>query len=163
MVEEGRYVAMKLLALMFSTVSLLSLPSLTHAAEEPDNVAAVVQRAAAECTSMGGQPDTEAMLSVDDLNGDGGEDWIVDFAKLNCAGAPNPFCGSGGCSLQIFFWSGGSTWKSVLDDLVQQYRLTRVQGRRGIEIVRRGPACGKSNAQTCRQTYVFGRTGLTGR
>ena len=155
--------ATKFLALILSAVCLLSFPSLSHAAEEPDNVAALVQRAAAECRSLGGQPNTGAMLSVDDLNGDGGEDWIVDFAKLRCAGAANPFCGSGGCSLQIFFWSGGSAWKSVFDDLVQQYRLTQVQGRRGIEIARRGTACGKSNAETCRQTYIFGRAGLAAR
>jgi hypothetical protein len=154
---------MKLLALLSLIAGLLFFPSLSHAAEEPNNVAAVVKGAADDCRSMGGQPNTEAMLSVDDLNGDGGEDWIVDFAKLRCAGAPNPFCGSGGCSLQIFFWSGGSRWKSVFDDLVQQYRLTRAGGRRGIEIVRRGTDCGKSSSATCRQTYTFGRAGLTAR
>jgi hypothetical protein len=149
-------------SLAFFSLAVLALVASnpSYAAMEPDNVAAVVSRAAAECRSMGGQPNTDAVLTVDDLNGDGGEDWIVDFSKFGCAGSANPFCGSGGCSLQIFLWSSGSTWRSVFDDVVQQYRLMRVQGRRGIEISSRGGACGKSSAQTCRKTYIFGPKGL---
>lgn len=150
----------KFLALLSLGVSVLFASNTCYAAMEPDNVAAVVSRAAAECRSMGGQPNTGAVLSVDDLNGDGGEDWIVDFSKFDCSGSANPFCGSAGCSLEIFFWSSGSTWRSVFDGVVQQYRLMRVQGRRGIEISGRGSACGKSNAQTCRKTYIFGPKGL---
>jgi hypothetical protein len=150
----------KLLALLSFAIFVLSASHTSYAAMEPDNVAAVVSRAAAECRGMGGQPNTDAMLSVDDLNGDGGEDWIVDFSKFGCSGGANSFCGSAGCSLQIFFWSSGSTWRSVFDGVVQQYRLLRVQGRRGIEMSGRGNACGKSNAQTCRKTYIFGAKGL---
>lgn len=153
----------KIFALLFLAVYALFASNISHAAEEPDNVAAVVSRAAAECRSMGGQPTTEAVLAVDDFNGDGAEDWIVDFSKFGCSGAANPFCGSAGCSLQIFLWSSGSTWRSVFDGVVQQYRLVRVQGRRGIEMSGRGSACGKSNAQTCRKIYVFGPKGLIAR
>ena len=148
------------LALLVIAGCAVVASSSVRAAMEPDNVAAVVSQAAAECKTMGGRPDTEAMLTVDDLNGDGGEDWIVDFSKLRCDGSANPFCGSGGCSLQIFLWSAGDAWKSVFDDVVQQYRLTRVQGRRGIEITSRGDACGRSNTRTCRKLYIFGRSGL---
>ncbi len=153
----------KLLALLALAGSVLFAANVSYAAMEPDNVAAVVSRAAAECRSMGGQPNADAVLTVDDLNSDGGEDWIVDFSKFGCSGSTNPFCGSAGCSLHIFLWSSGSTWRSVFDDVVQQYRLTRMQGRRGIEISRRGSACGKSNAQTCRKTYIFGPKGLIAR
>lgn len=131
-----------------------------HAAEEPDNVAAVVKQAADDCRSMGGQPNSDAVLTVDDLNGDGGEDWIVDFSKFRCKGSPNPFCGSGGCSLQIFLWSSGSVWKSVFDDIVQKYRLIRVQQRRAIEITVGGEACSKSGTSTCRRILLFGRKDL---
>jgi hypothetical protein len=150
-----------LLALSVIAAFSIVASSSCYAAMEPDNVAAVVNQAAAECRKAGGRPNTEAMLTVDDLNGDGGEDWIIDFSKLRCAGSPNPFCGSGGCSLQIFLWSSGSTWRSVFDELVQQYRLTRIQGRRGIELTLRGKACGRTSAQTCRKRYIFVRTGLT--
>ena len=45
---------------------------------------------------MDGQPNTDAVLTVEDLNGDGGEDWIADYSKLKCEGGVNPLCGSGG-------------------------------------------------------------------
>jgi hypothetical protein len=150
-----------LLALVALALCVLGASKACYAAVEPDNVAAVLSRAADECRQMGGRPNTDAMLSVNDLNGDGGEDWILDFSKLACEGSTNPFCGSGGCSLQIFLWSSGSTWKSVFDDVVQRYRLMRVQGRRGIEMTFGGSACGRTNARPCRRLYIFGRTGLT--
>ena len=136
------------------------LAEYAYAAMEPDNVIEVVSQAAAECRSMGGRPNTEAMLSVDDLNGDGGEDWIIDFSKLRCAGSPNPFCGSGGCSLQIFLWSQGSVWISVFDGVVQKYRLLRFQQRRAIELTMRGEGCEKSKAGVCHRRFFFGSTAL---
>ena len=127
---------------------------------EPDNVAAEVRQATEDCRAIGGRPNADAMLKVDDLNGDGGEDWIVDFSKLRCAGATNPFCGRGGCSLQIFLWTGGSEGTRVFDEIVQSYRLTRVNGRRAVAINMGGSACGKPNYQTCAKTYSIERTRL---
>ena len=69
------------------------------AAEPPDNVAAAVAEAAQACKDANGTPNTDAILHVDDLNGDGGEDWIADYAKLKCEGGINPLCGTAGLSL----------------------------------------------------------------
>jgi hypothetical protein len=148
----------RVLALVGAAALALAGPA--HAAMEPDNVAEEVARAAEECRALGGRPNTEAMLTVDDLNGDGGEDWIVDFAKLRCAGATNPFCGTGGCSLQIFLWSNGSTWKSAFDELVRSYRLTKTGGRRTLEVTMGGSACDKPNYQTCNMRYLVQRGGI---
>jgi hypothetical protein len=131
-----------------------------RAAMAPDNVAAEVAEAAKACRDSGGKPNTEAMLRVDDLNGDGGEDWIVDYAKLDCAGAINPFCGSSGCSLSIYFWSGGSTWRKAFDDLVRSYRFRTVRGARVLEVHYGGAACGRVNAEDCRKMFRVQRTGI---
>src|SRR5262249_41491303 len=63
------------------------------AAEPPYNVAGAVAQAAQACKDMDGQPNTDAVLTVEDLNGDGGEDWIADYSKLKCEGGVNPLCG----------------------------------------------------------------------
>jgi hypothetical protein len=133
--------------------SFLLLPA--RAAMEPDNVASEIQNAMQLCRKMGGTPDVDAMLSVDDFNGDGGEDWIVDYKKLQCAGTANPFCGSGGCTLQVFLWSGGSKWNKAFDELVRSYKFVRTGGQRALEVQLGGAACGKPNAQSCAQTYRF--------
>ena len=138
----------------------LALLAPVRAAMEPDNVAAQVRDAAKMCREMGGTPNTDAMLTVDDLNGDGGEDWIVDYKKLQCAGTPNPFCGSGGCALQIFLWSSGSNWTKVFDDTVQTNHFAKARGHRVLEVKFGGSACGKTNYQNCPKTYRFERGGL---
>lgn len=116
-------------------IGLVSAMSLTlRAAMEPDNVAAQVRDAAQIYGEMGGTLNIDAMLTVDDLNGDGGEDWIVDYKNLQCGGIPNPFCGSGGCSLQIFLWSGGPNWTMAFDETVRTYRFAKARGQRVLEV-----------------------------
>jgi hypothetical protein len=127
------------------------------AAMEPDNVAAEVEDAAKSCREQGGRPNTEAMLGVDDLNGDGNEDWIVDYAKLKCDGSTNPFCGSGGCSLTIYFWTAGDRWKSVFDETVQSYKVIKSGGKNTLRVVFSGSECGKTNSASCPRTYRFDR------
>ncbi len=136
-------------------LALTALPAL--AAIPPAEVEAEVARAAEACRAMGGRPGTAAMLAVDDLNGDGGEDWVLDFAKMDCAGAPHPFCGSGGCSLQIYFWAGGGRWSLVLDELVQAYRFTGSGTARRLRVKLGGSACGRVNAASCDRTYRLER------
>jgi hypothetical protein len=65
---------------------IVSLAPSSKAAVPPENVAKQVEEAAQSCRDMGGKPGTEAMLTVSDINGDGIEDWVVDYAKLQCAG-----------------------------------------------------------------------------
>jgi hypothetical protein len=131
-----------------------------RAAMEPDNVAAQVEDAAKTCRDMGGKPDTDAMLSVADVNGDGVEDWVVDYSRLRCAGTPNPFCGSGGCSLQIFLGSQRGSWKMVFDSLVQSFSFGTAGSRRVLRATTSGSDCGKTNAASCPRVYNFGRDTL---
>ena len=94
-----------------------------RAAEPPDNVSEAIDDAERGCKDSNGTPNADAVLKVDDLNGDGGEDWIADYAKLKCEGGINPLCGTAGCALQIYFWDGGAAWDVVFEDLVQSYSI----------------------------------------
>jgi hypothetical protein len=124
-----------------------------QAASEPDNVAAEVRDAAKQCRAAGGKPNTEAMLRAVDFTGKGGPDWIIDYSKLQCERAANPFCGTGGCALQFYFWSPGSKWVRVFDQNVRGYHLIRVAGRPALRVTMGGAACGKINAGDC--VFVF--------
>jgi hypothetical protein len=124
-----------------------------HAAEPPDNVAAAIVEAAQACKHMDGTPNTDAVLSVEDLNGDGGEDWLADYAKLKCEGGINPLCGNGGCTLQIYLWDGETAWDVVFEDLVQSYKFGKSGGQRMLYVTTPGTPCNKPVAETCKYTY----------
>ena len=123
------------------------------AAEPPDNVAAAVAQAAQACKDMDGQPNTDAVLTVEDLNGDGGEDWIADYGKLKCEGGVNPLCGTGGCSIQIYFWDGATAWELVFEDLVKSYKFGKSGGKRMMYVTTSGDPCNKPSNETCSYTY----------
>ena len=97
-------------SIALAALLVLSGVVVARTAEPPDNVVAAVADAVQQCKDAEGTPNADAVLSVDDVNGDGGEDWIVDYAKLTCDGGINPMCGSGGCTLQIYLWDGATAW-----------------------------------------------------
>jgi hypothetical protein len=123
------------------------------AAVPPDNVAAAVAEAEQACKQLNGIPNTEAVLTVDDLNGDGGEDWIVDFGKMKCEGGSNPLCGGGGCTLQIYFWDGDVAWDIVFEDLVKTYKFSKSGGKHLLHVTTPGTPCNKPAEETCTYTY----------
>jgi hypothetical protein len=123
------------------------------AIEPPDNVMDEVKSAAQACKDLDGTPNADSVLRAADLNEDGGEDWIADYAKLDCAGGVNPMCGPDGCSLQIFLWNGAMAWPLAFDETVKRYSLTRRGGRPVLNVVLAGTACGKSSGDECDVTY----------
>jgi hypothetical protein len=157
-VEAG----VRLIASVLLGVGLLgaasALSGTAQAAMAPDNVAEELQIAAKECRESGGRPNTDAMLKALDFTGKGGPDWIVDFAKLRCEGALNPFCGSGGCGLELFTFTGGSDWQKVFDENVLSYRIVNVNKRPALHFVTGGAACGRVNAKSCTYIYQSGKT-----
>ena len=62
----------------------------SYAAEAPDNVEAEVAEAVQSCKDLDGKPNADAVLSTKDVNGDGGEDWIADYSKLELPGRHQP-------------------------------------------------------------------------
>jgi hypothetical protein len=148
-----------MIRLTLAAVVLMLLPTGTAlSAQEPEVVAKEVREAEEQCRADGGRPLKRAnFLRVDDLNGDGGEDWVLDFSKFECAGSvpSQPFCGSGGCSLSIYLWSGGAAWTKAFDETVQTFRFVKQNGRPVLRVEFGGAACGKVNAKSCPKTYVF--------
>lgn len=124
-----------------------------RAAEAPDNVAAAVADAVQACKDVDGKPNADAVLSVQDLNGDGGEDWIADYNKLKCEGTSNPLCSNGGCTLQIYFWDGETAWDMVFEDLVKSYKFGKAGGKPMMYVTTSGDACNKPTNETCKYTY----------
>jgi hypothetical protein len=125
----------------------------SYAAEPPDNIAEVVKEAEMACRHMRGIPNSEALLSMQELNGDGGEDWIVDFAKLECKGGINPLCGGGGCTLQIYFWDGEASWDLVFEDLVKSYKFGKTDGKPVLHVTTPGTPCNKPVDESCQYNY----------
>jgi hypothetical protein len=123
------------------------------AAEPPDNVADALAEAAQACTHMNGVANTEAVLKAQDLNGDGGEDWIADYSKLKCDGGTNPLCSSAGCTLQLYFWDGDIAWDVLFEDLVQNYKFGKDKGKPMLYVTTSGLPCNKPIAETCTYTY----------
>jgi hypothetical protein len=62
-------------------------PAFAATTEPPDNIAEALAEAARACKDMDGTPNTDAVLKMEDINGDGGEDWIADYSKMKCEGA----------------------------------------------------------------------------
>src|SRR6266545_1944800 len=92
------------------------LPTTSFAVEYPDIVNTAIEDARKQCVEAEGKPGPgEAMAAATDLDGNGREDWVLDFGKLECAGAGTLFCGTGGCLLQIYVWRRQSEWKLVFD------------------------------------------------
>ena len=89
------------------------------------------------------------VLSVLDVNGDGGEDWIADYAKFTCEGDINPMCDEDGCTLQIYLWDGSVAWNLAFEESVQRYRFGKIDGKPVLFVTFPGDACGKSRAQSC--------------
>jgi hypothetical protein len=128
------------------------------AADMPAEVAHAVEEAQQYCRNEGGTPRQDAGFSrVLDLNGDGREDWILNFSKFHCVGSipPEPYCGSGGCGLMVFVWQEGSAWKQVFDGVVQRFRLFKAKSGFRLDVSVAGNMCGRIDAHSCREVYEF--------
>lgn len=126
-----------------------------EAVEPPDNVVDEVDYAIQACKNLQGAPNADAVLRVADVNEDGGEDWIADYAKLDCAGGVNPKCGPDGCALQIFLWNGAMAWPLAFDETVKRYKFARHGGKPVLKVVLAGTACGKPSGEDCDVTYTL--------
>jgi len=86
------------------------------------------------CRRAGG---TRVTLSVNavrklDLNGDGREDYIVDFHEAECVGRTSFFCGTGGCDLLILVALRGGFHRQYITECLDSLLLkNRVGGQVG--------------------------------
>ena len=113
------------------------------------------------CKDLDGTPNADAVLSVDDLNGDGGEDWIADYAKLKCDGGINQMCGDErlhAANLPVGRSAPPGTWRSRSP--CRATNSPRARGKRVLQVVMAGAACDKPSNETCNLTFRLDKTAI---
>lgn len=89
-----------------------------------------------------------------DINGDGKEDYILDYGHFICGRASNTYCGSGGCSTTIYA-STASGYVRVLNDTVRGVEFKTIHGRPAMILGLHGSACGKAGSAECGETLYW--------
>ena len=136
-----------------TVLAACAAPACAATTEPPDNIVEALADAARACKDMNGTPNTDAVLTMEDVNGDGGEDWIADYAKMKCEGGINPLCSDVGCTIQIYFWDGATSWDVVFEDFVRSYKFGKSSGKRMLYVTTSGLPCNKPVAETCKYNY----------
>jgi hypothetical protein len=113
-----------------------------------------------ECRRLGGgkvkfAPDTVRKL---DLNGDGKDDYIVSFADTECAGRLAVYCGTGGCTMDIWVTLPNGRQRMVFSDRVRAYEILPGEGAKTIRFDMHGSYCGTYGAAECPKEHkITGR------
>lgn len=89
-----------------------------------------------------------------DINGDGIDDYILDYGKFLCGGS-SPYCGSAGCLTQVFASLAEGSFVKVLDENVRALRFVRIGGRPAMLVGLHGSACGRVGAEPCGVTLFW--------
>ena len=117
----------------------------------PPEVQAVLDWSRRECRDQGG---SDIVLPKDavrkiDLTGDKRDDYIVSMDEVECAGSQSVFCGTGGCNLTILVALKNGTYRTVFDDRVRSFEISKGPGARTIRFDLHGSYCGGFGAQPC--------------
>jgi hypothetical protein len=94
-------------------------------------------------------------ITQKDVNGDGVDDYILDYDKFVCGTHQSYFCGTAGCLTQIFASLPGGIFIKVLDENVREVRFTRIRGRPAILVALHGGKCGRTDAEPCGVTLYW--------
>jgi hypothetical protein len=106
------------------------------------------------CRRAGGSRVTLSVNAVRklDLNGDGRDDYIVDFHEAECVGRASFFCGTGGCDLLILVALRGGALRKVFDNRVREYKVLSGRGPSKFRFVWHGSYCGSHGNPSCEKT-----------
>lgn len=85
-----------------------------------------------------------------DVDGDGLNDLLIDYMGLVCDGM-RPYCGTGGCSQEIWLADRDGPYRLLLADQIIQIELP-APGR--VRLTRDGGWCGLSGAEICVEDYA---------
>jgi hypothetical protein len=84
-----------------------------------------------------------------DINGDGRPDFVLNYESFICNGDRRGFCGSLGCTTQVFASLPNGAYAKVLDGIFKRIDFREVQGRPAIVVGVPGFACGKDPTEIC--------------
>lgn len=96
------------------------------------------------------------LVRMADLDADGVNDAIIDWGSLTCAGS-RAFCGSGGCTTEIWLGHRDGTWRRLVSGLIEAIELP-APGRVLIRLD--GGACGRAGAEGCDALFAVEEGGL---
>ena len=132
--------------------SAQSLPTLQSL---PQEVRAAIQESVKQCGAEKAAFKW-GFIVAEDVNGDGVDDYVLDYGKFVCGNTQSYFCGSGGCLTQVFVSLPDGKYAEALDDIVRDLRFTRdAQGRPEMLLELHGSACGKIGAAPCSVTLLW--------
>lgn len=89
-----------------------------------------------------------------DINGDGLPDYFLDYGKLDCDGTRGMYCGSAGCTLDIYVSSGGRYVQGYGTN-TQGWSIDRSGDRATLVMELHGSACGRIGAQGCERRMAW--------
>jgi hypothetical protein len=78
----------------------------------------------------------------------GASDWIVDYNE-----ARGPYCGTGGCPLQVWVRGADGAWRVAFDQQVLGWRSRKEEGRATLAVRLHGALCGRSAIEICAQSF----------
>jgi len=90
-----------------------------------------------------------------DLNGDGINDWIIDWGSVVCDGSHTAWSGSLGSSTQVLISTKPNKWKVRFDQYVQDLKVVTQKGKTVLSIGLHGSACGKKGTFECSKIVSF--------
>ena len=97
----------------------------------------------------------KGFLTRRDVNGDGIEDFILDYGHFICGQNATQFCGSAGCVTVIFASLPEGKFVKVLNDNVRGIKFKTVHGRPAMLLDLHGSYCGKAGAAPCNETLYW--------
>jgi len=92
-----------------------------------------------------------------DLNGDGLTDWVLDYEKAECDGTSMPYCGSAGCTFQVFLSKGAGDWDVAYESPVRGHKYVERGGKTVVRLDLHGSSCGRGGADECFKTVDFSK------
>ena len=141
--------------------ALVSAGAVLAASQAPDPVRLAVQAEIDQAMA----PDPEdadasapphkvsaAMFHRVNVNDDGVTDWVADYGK-----SPNGsyFCGTGGCTQDIYVSNAAGGYDRVMSTLVREFKLRRSKGRTLLDVDFHGSVCGGFGVDPCPRSYVW--------
>jgi hypothetical protein len=91
------------------------------------------------------------MVRAVDLTGDGRQDFIVSLEDTKCSTFESIFCGTGGCTLDIYVALPDGSYRSVFSNVVRGYKILAAKGKgpRTIRFDMHGGYCNTYGAAEC--------------
>lgn len=119
----------------------------------PKEVLSAISEANQGCPEQSGLQ--SGFVTRRDINGDGIDDFILDYGRLQCGDRSREYCGSAGCLTQVFASGPNGSYKKVLDENVQDIEFKVLRKRPAMLLFLHGSACGKIGSEPCHATLFW--------